>query len=102
MSMPRSWSRSSTFRRLSGYFTYISTARRITSGDELKQRNGLGDFARDLRFIAAGITEPNRLPHWSDNPHRDQEKLGVGENRKTRPFLTEFLECCAKGLAPRP
>ena len=73
MSMPRSWSRSSTFRRLSGYFTYISTARRITSGDELKQRNGLGDFARDLRFIAAGITEPNRLPHWSDNPHRDQQ-----------------------------
>jgi hypothetical protein len=54
MSMPRSWSRSSTFLNDSGYFTYISTARRITSGEELKQRNGLGDFARDLRPIAAG------------------------------------------------
>jgi hypothetical protein len=30
------------------------TARRITSGEELKQRNGLGDFARDLRLFAAG------------------------------------------------
>jgi hypothetical protein len=54
MSMPRSWSRSSTFLNDSGYFTYISTARRITSGEELKQRNGLGDFARDLRLFAAG------------------------------------------------
>jgi hypothetical protein len=54
MSMPRSWSRSSTFLNDSGYFTYISTARRITSGEELKQRNGLGDFARDLRPISAG------------------------------------------------
>jgi hypothetical protein len=41
MSMPRSASRSSTFLRLSGYFTYIITARRITSGEELKWRNGL-------------------------------------------------------------
>ena len=29
-------SRSSTFRKLSGNRTYISTTRRITSGDELK------------------------------------------------------------------
>jgi hypothetical protein len=36
MSMPRSASRSSTFRSDSGYFTYIITTRRITSGDELK------------------------------------------------------------------
>jgi hypothetical protein len=36
MSMPRSDSRSSTFRRLSGYLTYIITARRITSGEVLK------------------------------------------------------------------
>jgi hypothetical protein len=36
MSMPRSASRSSTFRRLSGKRTYIITTRRITSGDELK------------------------------------------------------------------
>ncbi len=30
------WSRSSTLRKDSGYFTYISTARRITSGELLK------------------------------------------------------------------
>jgi hypothetical protein len=36
MSIPRSNSRSSTFRRLSGKRTYINTANRITSGDELK------------------------------------------------------------------
>src|ERR1022692_1208785 len=38
--MPRSCSRSSTLRSESGYFTYIITTRRITSGDELKCRNG--------------------------------------------------------------
>jgi hypothetical protein len=36
MSMPRSNSRSSTFRKLSGKRTYISTTRRITSGELLK------------------------------------------------------------------
>jgi hypothetical protein len=36
ISMPRSCSRSSTFRSDSGYFTYIITVSRITSGDELK------------------------------------------------------------------
>ena len=36
MSMPRSNSRSSTFRRHSGNRTYIITTRRITSGEELK------------------------------------------------------------------
>ncbi len=36
MSMPRSNSKSSTFRRLREYRMYIITARRITSGDELK------------------------------------------------------------------
>jgi hypothetical protein len=36
MSMPRSNSRSSTFRNDRGKRTYISTTRRITSGDELK------------------------------------------------------------------
>jgi hypothetical protein len=41
MSIPRSNSRSSTFLNDSGYRTYIITTRRITSGDELKQRNGL-------------------------------------------------------------
>ena len=33
--------RSSTFRSDSGYRTYSITAMRITSGDELKHRNGL-------------------------------------------------------------
>ena len=36
MSIPRSNSRSSTFRSDSGKRTYISTTSRITSGDELK------------------------------------------------------------------
>ena len=40
MSIPRSASRSSTFRSESGYFTYIITTRRITSGELLKYRNG--------------------------------------------------------------
>ena len=39
--MPRSNSRSSTFLRDRGYFTYIITTSRITSGELLKQRNGL-------------------------------------------------------------
>jgi len=34
--MPRSNSRSSTFRKLSGTRAYISTTSLITSGDELK------------------------------------------------------------------
>ena len=37
----------------SGKRTYIITTRRITSGDELKHRNGLGGFALDFRFIRA-------------------------------------------------
>jgi hypothetical protein len=41
MSIPHSASRSSTFRSDSGYITYIITTRRITSGELLKQRNGL-------------------------------------------------------------
>src|SRR3982751_1526153 len=44
MSIPRSARRSSTFLRLSGYFTYSSTARRITSGELLKQRKGLAGW----------------------------------------------------------
>ena len=39
--MPRSNSRSSTFLSDRGYFTYIITTSRITSGELLKQRNGL-------------------------------------------------------------
>ena len=40
--MPRSCSLSSTFLNESGNRTYIITAERITSGDLLKYRNGLG------------------------------------------------------------
>ena len=43
MSMPGSWSRSSTFRSDRGNRTYIMTVRRMTSGLVLKSRNGL-DF----------------------------------------------------------
>ena len=53
ISMPRSWSRSSTLRSDSGNLTYIRTTSRITSGEELKRRKGLGGRARDLRGISA-------------------------------------------------
>ena len=49
----RSASRSSTFRRDSGYFTYTITTSRISSGELLKQRNGFGGLALDLRLIWA-------------------------------------------------
>jgi hypothetical protein len=62
MSIPRSNSRSSTFRSDSGKRTYIITTRRITSGDELKRRNGLGGSALDLRLIHTRY----HLPRWSD------------------------------------
>ena len=42
-----------SFRNDSGKRTYIITTRRMTSGDELKQRNGLGDFALDFCFMDA-------------------------------------------------
>ena len=44
MSIPRSNYRPSTFRKLRGKRTYIITTRRMTSGDELKYRNGLAGF----------------------------------------------------------
>ena len=66
MSIPRSNSRSSTLRKLSGNRTYIMTTKRITSGDELKHRNGLSGFALDLRFVPARYQHPWALPHWSD------------------------------------
>ena len=58
MSIPRSWSRSSTLRSESGYRTYIMTTRRMTSGDELKCRNGLRGFARDLQLMPARNQQP--------------------------------------------
>lgn len=50
MSIPRSASRSSTFLSYSGYFTYIITTKRITAGDELKQRK---DYATLLEICGA-------------------------------------------------
>jgi|GEM_PF-5920219 len=47
-----------TLRRDSGYFTYIITTSRVTSGELLKQRNGLGAFALDLRLIRASYLWP--------------------------------------------
>ena len=44
MSIPRSNSRASTFRSDSGNRTYIMTTRRMISGEELKQRNGLAGW----------------------------------------------------------
>ena len=48
MSIPRSARRSSTLRNDSGYLMYIITARRITSGELLKYRNGLRMALRAL------------------------------------------------------
>ena len=42
-----------TLRRLSGYRTYICTAKRIASGDDLKQRNGSAGMAISLFYRAA-------------------------------------------------
>ena len=48
-SIPRSCSRSSTLRSDSGYFTYIITTSRITSGELSNQRNGSGGGLEVLR-----------------------------------------------------
>ena len=60
MSIPRSASRSSTFRSDKGYFTYIITTSRITSGELLKQRKGLGALTLDLQCIWASYHRPAR------------------------------------------
>ena len=72
-SMPRSNSRSSTFRNDSRNRSYIITTRRTNSGDELKQREGLAGFGsgftghmRPLSAWGAGChigltTPPGRL-----------------------------------------
>ena len=71
------------------------TAKRITSGDELKQRNGLGGFARNLRFIAPGylwrrdchiaLTAPFeayiRLVHVPTEPVGDEHKAHSDRRR---------------------
>ena len=41
---------------------YIITTSRMTSGDELNLKNGLGGLALDLR----GIKRRWQLPRWSD------------------------------------
>jgi len=49
--MPRSKSKSSTFRSDKGKRTYINITRRMTSGKKLKHQNGLAGFVPDLRLI---------------------------------------------------
>ena len=66
MSMPRSNSRSSTFRNDSGNRTYIITTKRITSGDELNRRNGRGGLARDSWLTRARY----HPPRWSARAQR--------------------------------
>ena len=81
MSMPRSNSRSSTLRNESGKRTYIMNTRRITSGEELKQRNGLGGLARDVRVIAPSSSAQPPEPHWSDRAvltHRPEHPASIG------------------------
>ena len=57
MSMPRSNSRSSTFRSESGKRTYIKTTNWITSGEESNQRNGLSGLAM--------LIDQGRGPFWA-------------------------------------
>jgi hypothetical protein len=85
MSIPRSANRSSTFRSDSGYFTYIITTRRMTSGELLKYRNGL--------FMAQANQPEADRQTWSDNAMAlnprsatsqriaRQDPLGNGGNR---------------------
>ena len=54
--MPRPASKSSTFLRRSENRTYISTTSRITSGELLKLRNGLGGLALDRRLMPTATT----------------------------------------------
>ena len=77
MSIPRSKSRSSTLRDDNGNRTYIITTNQMTSGDELKYRNGLSDFCRSSDYI---ISPPTRLPDPFDKtpltgPARGQRQL---------------------------
>src|SRR5580704_3691635 len=69
MSIPRSARRSSTLRSDRGYFTYIITTRRTTSGELLKYRNGSlmarsyhGQTAREFGLTTpAGRQSPGSL-----------------------------------------
>ena len=54
MSIPRSAGKSSTFLSDSGYLTFIIMTRRITAGELLKERNGLGGAALDLPLTRVG------------------------------------------------
>ena len=60
-----------------GKRTYIITTSLITSGDELKRRNGDGGSARDLRGMAVCYQSPARMPHWSDRTRRCHSVLPV-------------------------
>jgi len=50
------------------------TTSRITSGEELKHRNGEGGLALDLRGMAANY----KLPHRSDRARRSHDIEGAG------------------------
>jgi hypothetical protein len=78
--MPRSNSKSSTLRSESGNRTYIMTASRITSGAELKRRNGLGGSALDLRLIHDRYHPPPHLPRSSDKAHDPVTKTEAEAN----------------------
>src|ERR1700761_1303962 len=77
MSIPRSASRSSTFRSESGYLTYIITTRRMTSGELLKYRNG---FLMRPRLAQPGTTREFALT-------KPVELLMLGELVEQRPDL---------------
>lgn len=67
--LPRSNSRSSTLRSDKGNRTYIITTRRMTSGDELNRRKGLGGLALDFRDMKRITTDGRALPRCFDRVH---------------------------------
>ena len=70
-------SKSSTFLSDKGKRTYMSTTSRITAGDELKQRNGLGGNALVSRLIHHRYQPPPRLPRWFDGAPLETFPAGI-------------------------
>ena len=66
---------------------YIMTTRRITSGDELKRRNGEGGSARDLRFMSVRY-QPPALPATLVRQSTTAPNLVIASNHITaKPLL---------------
>jgi hypothetical protein len=65
--VPRSNSRSSTFLSDSGKRTYIITTSRMTSGEELKYRNGLSGLPLIYEPSAGASSGRRVLPRCSDS-----------------------------------